>query len=147
MLLGRSWIHPAGAVPSTLHQNVKYAIDGLLVILHSEREFAIFRKPLIPHISTGEETEPASYQVFELVSATFAPEGKPVYSQAHLSMARQLKTYGYEPGKGLGRMNQGQIEPVDLPNQRDTRSPGYKKRHGKDRRVDHKTRRSIPHIR
>ena len=44
-------------------------------------------------------------------------------------------------------MTQGQIEPVGLPNQRDTRSLGYKKRHGKDRRVGHKIERSIPYIR
>ena len=92
MLLGRSWIHLAGAVPSTLYQNVKYAIDGLLVVVHGEREFVTFEKPSILYISTSKETERASYQVFELVSATFAPEGKPirkpVYSQAHLSMAQ-----------------------------------------------------------
>ena len=96
MLLGRPWIHPTGAVPSTLHQNVKYAIDVLLVIVYGEQEFATFGKPLLPHISAGEETEPILYQVFELVSATFAHEGKltrkPAYSQAHLIMARQLKT-------------------------------------------------------
>ena len=135
MLLGRPWIHPAGAVPSTLHQNVKYAIDRLLVVVHGEREFVTFGKQSLLHISASKETEPASYQVFELVSATFAPEGKPTrkptYSQAHLNMARQLKTYGYKPRKGLGRANQEQIQPVDLPNQRDTRGLGYKKRQGK----------------
>ena len=62
-------------------------------------------------------------------------------------MARQLKTYGYKPRKGLGRMNQGQIEPVDLPNQRDTRSLRYKKRQGKDKRASRKIERPIPHIR
>ena len=36
MLLRRPWIHSARVVPSTLHQNVKYAIDGLLVIVHGE---------------------------------------------------------------------------------------------------------------
>ena len=61
MLLGRLWIHPAGAVPSTLHQNVKYAIDGLLVAVHGEQEFATFGKPSLPHISVGEETEPTSF--------------------------------------------------------------------------------------
>ena len=77
MLIGRPWIYSAGAVPSTLHQNVKYAIDGLLVVVHGKREFATFGKPSLPHISAGEKTEPTSYQVFELVSATFAPEGNP----------------------------------------------------------------------
>ena len=62
-------------------------------------------------------------------------------------MARQLKTYGYEPGKGLGRANQGQIQPVDLPSQRDTCGLGYKKRQGKDRRAGRKTEGPIPQIR
>ena len=61
MLLGRPWIHLAVAMPSTLHQNVKYAIDGLLVVVHGEREFTTFENPSIPHIGAGKETEPTSY--------------------------------------------------------------------------------------
>ena len=36
MLLGTPWIHLVGAVPFTLHQNVKYAINGLLVVVDGE---------------------------------------------------------------------------------------------------------------
>ncbi|XP_039048787.1 uncharacterized protein LOC120189633 [Hibiscus syriacus] len=37
-LLGRPWIHQAGAVPSTLHQKVKFVIDGALVIINAEED-------------------------------------------------------------------------------------------------------------
>ena len=91
MLFGRPWIHPARETPSTLHQNVKYVIDGLLVVVYGEREFATFEKPSIPYIGVSKETEPASYQVFELFSATFTLEAKPARklenSEAHLSIA------------------------------------------------------------
>ena len=30
LLLGRPWLHTAGAVPSSLHQKLKFAIDGKL---------------------------------------------------------------------------------------------------------------------
>ena len=63
----------------------------------------------MPHISMSKEFEPASYQVFELVSATYMSEGKPARkptnSKDHLNMDKQLKTRGYEPRKGLGRLN------------------------------------------
>ena len=61
MLLGRPWIHPAGTIPSVLHLNVKYAIDGFLVIIHGKQEFATFGEPSILHINTTKETESASY--------------------------------------------------------------------------------------
>ena len=33
MILGRPWIHTMGAVPSTLHQKIKYPIeDGVVVV-------------------------------------------------------------------------------------------------------------------
>ncbi|KAK8534634.1 hypothetical protein V6N12_057278 [Hibiscus sabdariffa] len=37
-LLGRPWIHAAGAVPSTLHQKLKFLIDGKLVTIQAEED-------------------------------------------------------------------------------------------------------------
>ncbi|KAK8615420.1 hypothetical protein V6N13_017010 [Hibiscus sabdariffa] len=36
-LLGRPWIHSAGAVPSTLHQKLKFVIDGQLITVSAEK--------------------------------------------------------------------------------------------------------------
>lgn len=36
MLLGRPWIHAAGAVPSTLHRQVKFIKDNKLITVQAE---------------------------------------------------------------------------------------------------------------
>ena len=40
-LLGRPWIHGAGAVTSTLHQMLKYPIRGKIVTVHGEEEYMV----------------------------------------------------------------------------------------------------------
>ena len=41
LLLGRPWIHAAGAIPSSLHQRVKFIIDGQLITVMGEQDYAI----------------------------------------------------------------------------------------------------------
>ena len=40
-LLGRPWIHDAGAVTSTLHQMLKYPTKGKIIIVHGEEEYMV----------------------------------------------------------------------------------------------------------
>ena len=40
-LVGRPWIHNAGAVTSTLHQMLKYPIQGKIIIVHGEEEYMV----------------------------------------------------------------------------------------------------------
>ncbi|XP_075080432.1 uncharacterized protein LOC142165940 [Nicotiana tabacum] len=40
-LLGRPWIHAAGAVPSTLHQMVKFEYEDQEIVVHGEDEQSI----------------------------------------------------------------------------------------------------------
>ena len=44
-LLGRPWIHEAGAVTSTLHQKLKFVREGKVVIMNGEKAL------LISHLS------------------------------------------------------------------------------------------------
>ena len=37
-LLGRPWIHIAGVVPSTLHQKIKFVIEGQLVCIAAKED-------------------------------------------------------------------------------------------------------------
>ena len=48
MLLGRPWIHEAGAVPSTLHQRVKFVVEGKLITIKVEEELLIFQTVTVP---------------------------------------------------------------------------------------------------
>ena len=40
-LLGRPWIHNAGAVASTLHEMLRYPVHGKIIIVHGEEEYMI----------------------------------------------------------------------------------------------------------
>ena len=40
-LLGRPWIHKAGAVTSTLHQMLKYPVKGKIVTVQGEKEYMV----------------------------------------------------------------------------------------------------------
>ncbi|XP_070013545.1 uncharacterized protein [Nicotiana sylvestris] len=46
-LLGRPWIHAAGAIPSTLHQMVKFEHEDQEIVVHGEDEQSIYRDPSV----------------------------------------------------------------------------------------------------
>ena len=66
LLLGRPWIHSAGAIPSSLHQKVKFIANGQIVIIFGEQDYSIYKDTAIPYI--GEESpEDLGLQIFEEV--------------------------------------------------------------------------------
>nr|XP_009788630.1 PREDICTED: uncharacterized protein LOC104236412 [Nicotiana sylvestris] len=67
-LIGRPWIHMARAVPSTLHQMVKFEHNRQEIIVHGEDESSIYKDPLILCIEAKEGCESIVYQAFEVVS-------------------------------------------------------------------------------
>ena len=50
-LLGRPWIHEAGAVTSTLHQKMKYPVKGKIVTVCGEEEF------MVSHLNSSKYVE------------------------------------------------------------------------------------------
>ena len=74
MLLGRPWIHMAGAVPSTLHQKVKFIANGRLIVVKGEEPMLVSTIEGFPYVEQkGEILEP-SFTSFEVISAE---EGSP----------------------------------------------------------------------
>ncbi|XP_075097793.1 uncharacterized protein LOC142175119 [Nicotiana tabacum] len=63
-LLGRPWIHAAGAVPSTLHQMVKFEDKDQEIVVHREDEQSIYRDPSIPCLEAIEGSEHTVYPIF-----------------------------------------------------------------------------------
>ncbi|PKI53829.1 hypothetical protein CRG98_025770 [Punica granatum] len=49
LLLGRPWIHAAGAVPSSLHQKLKFFAKGELITVNGEEDYAIYKETAIPY--------------------------------------------------------------------------------------------------
>ncbi|XP_019234623.1 PREDICTED: uncharacterized protein LOC109215064 [Nicotiana attenuata] len=89
-LLGRPLIHAAGAIPSTLHQMLKFEHDDQEIMVHGEDEQSIYRDSSVPCLKAREGSEHIVYQAFEMIR------------------------HSYKPGKVLGESLQGIKEPITL---------------------------------
>lgn len=115
-LLGRPWIHAAGAVPSSLHQKLKFVAEGKLIVVSGEEETLINRSPPEYYVESAEESFETAFQGLEISNAVFVSEPmlKPKWSKADLMMAKVMLRHGYQVGKGLGKAAQGIVAPVQL---------------------------------
>ncbi|XP_070004166.1 uncharacterized protein [Nicotiana sylvestris] len=64
LLLGQPWIHAAKAVPSTLHQMVKFEWDRQEIVVHGDDGIGIVSDVVVPFIETDDDKGPWVYQVF-----------------------------------------------------------------------------------
>src|ERR1051325_4374752 len=76
-LLGRPWIHGAGAVISTLHQKLKYPVKGKVVTVCGEEEYMVSHLHSFRCLEMEGEFFETPYQAFETI-----PRVMPVDSPA-----------------------------------------------------------------
>ncbi|KAK8661750.1 hypothetical protein V6N13_091345 [Hibiscus sabdariffa] len=117
-LLGRPWIHAAGAVPSTLHQKLKFVIDGKLVTVRGEEDIVASIATNTPYIEMDEDAVECSFRSLELVSATFVEENKEIrrlkLSRCAKMQVKQTLGRGARIGRGFGRQLHGRLYPIYL---------------------------------
>jgi len=115
-LLGRPWIHALGVVPSTLHQKLKFAVGGLLVIVSGEEDMLVSCPSSAPYVEAAEESLETAFQSFEVVSCASVETSLllPSLSNAAIMVARVMLKHGYEPGMGLGKDDLGNADVVDI---------------------------------
>ncbi|XP_040934524.1 uncharacterized protein [Gossypium hirsutum] len=104
-LLGRPWIHSAGAVPSSLHQKLKLVTDRRLVTVNVEEDIIAVVTNKVPYVETNEESIECSFCSLDFVNAAFISEGSelsmPKIARA-TRMALQVMTgKGASPKRGL----------------------------------------------
>ena len=68
-------MHKAGAVPSTLHQMIKFEYNRQEVIVHGEGDLSICKDSSSPFIKADNENETLVYQAFEVVVVEHVLEG------------------------------------------------------------------------
>ncbi|XP_034685990.1 uncharacterized protein LOC117914670 [Vitis riparia] len=107
LLLGRPWIHKAGAIPSSLHQKVKFIHEGCIITIQSDRDIVTSSEPVL-QISHSEDDLHLTDFTFDEVqvvsleddSRDMVPMSFDQYSSTMiLSMMRGMS---YMPGLGLG---------------------------------------------
>ncbi|KAK9042316.1 hypothetical protein V6N11_017393 [Hibiscus sabdariffa] len=135
-LLGRPWIHAAGAIPSTLHQKLKFVIDGKLVTIKAEEDIIASISSNTPYIEVDEDVVECSFRSLELVNATFVEENKKMtcFRMSRCTKMQVKQTYGKGTriGKGFGRRLQGRLYPIFVKAKLDRFGLGYHPdRHGR----------------
>ncbi|XP_052305631.1 uncharacterized protein LOC112325327 [Populus trichocarpa] len=73
MLLGRPWIHAAGAVASSLHQCLKYIMNEMLVTVKAEETVSMTKNVAVPFIEAG-DCKGNNIHAFEIVNTDWVPE-------------------------------------------------------------------------
>ena len=129
-LLERPWIHIAGAVPSTLHQKIKFVIEGQLVCVSAEEDMIAATSSGAPYVETDEKAMECSFRSLEFVNAMYVKEGAkvlvPKLSAVTHSGIRQVSDKGARVGKGLGKRLQGMLRPIAVIQTKDQFRLGYK---------------------
>ncbi|XP_019435844.1 PREDICTED: uncharacterized protein LOC109342285 [Lupinus angustifolius] len=102
-----------GAIPSTLHQKVKFIVDGRLITVSGE-DVMVSQPFDARYIEVTEEALETSFQGLEIANTTVMIEGapllKPYPSDVSLMMPKVMIRGGYQPGNGLGKYGQGSKE-------------------------------------
>ncbi|RDX80768.1 hypothetical protein CR513_38633, partial [Mucuna pruriens] len=115
-LFGKPWIHASRAVPSSLHQKVKFIVDQQLISVMGEKELMVSTPLLVEYVEGDEEAFETSFQALEIVGTTNAEieGGDPRPSRAMIMAAKVLISNGFQPDKGPGKELDGMIELVAL---------------------------------
>ena len=115
LLLGCPWIHEVGAIPSLLHQKVKFIHEGRIITIQSNKDVVTSFKPVL-QISHSEDDLHLIEFVFDEVQVVSLEDDNrdmvPISFDQHnntlvLSMMRGMS---YMPSLGLGRHQQGPRE-------------------------------------
>ncbi|KAE8678980.1 hypothetical protein F3Y22_tig00111402pilonHSYRG00591 [Hibiscus syriacus] len=129
-LLGRPWIHSAGAVPSSLHQKLKFVVDGQLICVSAEEEIIASVTSDVPYIDTNDEALECSFRALEFVNTTFVAEGSkipyPRLSDCTKMTVQQTLGIGAKAGRGLGKNLQGISVPISIKMKKDRFGLGFK---------------------
>ncbi|RVW70807.1 Retrovirus-related Pol polyprotein from transposon 17.6 [Vitis vinifera] len=115
LLLGRPWIHEAGAIPSSLHQKVKFIHEGRIITIQSNRDIITSSEPVL-HISHSEDDLHLTGFTFYEVQVVSLEDGSrdmvPMSFDQHSStlVLSMMRGMSYLPGMGLGCRQQGPHE-------------------------------------
>ncbi|PKI56842.1 hypothetical protein CRG98_022800 [Punica granatum] len=124
LLLGRPWIHATSVVPSSLHQKLKFFIEGKLITVNSEEDYKVYKETAVPYINIGEDPN-LPFHSFDTISM-IRDYGEVGPSQADCMIGKVLLKNNYVPGTGLGARAQGILRPIEMEEHRNRRGLGFR---------------------
>ncbi|XP_071901010.1 uncharacterized protein [Coffea arabica] len=125
VFLGRPWIHKSGAVPSSLHQLLKFIVNDKLITIFAEEDcFVIADSGSKEDDSRNATVTP--YSTADIVSVSWITKEERALSKASVMMAKEMIRGGYEFDKGLGRNLQRILKPVEIVEKKDSFGLGFR---------------------
>ena len=115
LLLGRPWIHSAGAIPSSLHLKVKFIHDGQVITISSTGGAHLTSKSVLEISHVGDDlimTGFAFDEVQTMEPRDFVKDSVPMSFDQHSSIVvlDMMRSMSYMPGLGLRRHQHGRSE-------------------------------------
>ncbi|XP_071924831.1 uncharacterized protein [Coffea arabica] len=121
----RPWIHKSGAVPSSLHQLLKFVVNDKLITIFAEEDCLVITDSGVKEEGSRSVTM-SPHSTSDIVSVSWITTEEQTLSKASVMMAREMIRGGYKFDKGLGRELQGILKPVEIMEKRDTFGLGFR---------------------
>ncbi|XP_071906004.1 uncharacterized protein [Coffea arabica] len=125
VLLGRPWIHKSGAVPSSLHQLLKFVVNDKLITIFAEEDCLVITDSGSKEDGSRNVTM-TPHSTADIVSVSWITNEERVLPKASVMMAKEMIRGGYEFDKGLGRDLQGILKPVEIVEKKDSFGLGFR---------------------
>ncbi|XP_071904272.1 uncharacterized protein [Coffea arabica] len=119
ILLGRPWNHKSGAVPSSLHQLLKFIVNDKLITIFAEQDCLVIADSGSKEDGSQNATV-TPHSTSDIVSVSWITKEERALSNASVMMAKKMIRGGYEFDKGLGRDLQGILKPVEAVEKKDS---------------------------
>ena len=115
LLLGRPWIHEASAIPSSLHQKLKFIHEGRVITIQSDREVITSSEPVLQISHSEDDLHLTGFTFDEVQVVSLEDDGKdmvPMSFDQHNNtlVLSMMKGMSYMPGLGLRRRQHGPRE-------------------------------------
>ncbi|PKI38872.1 hypothetical protein CRG98_040743 [Punica granatum] len=124
LLLRRPWIHAAGAVPSSLHQKLKFFNEGKLINVNGKEDYAVYKEMAVPYIGIGEDQN-LSFHSCDTISM-IRDYGEVGPSRTDRMIGKVLLNNDYVPGTGLGARAHGILRPIEVEEYRNRRGLSFR---------------------
>ncbi|XP_071901006.1 uncharacterized protein [Coffea arabica] len=125
VLLGRPWIHKSGAVPSSLHQLLKFVVNDKLITIFAEEDCLVVTDSGSKEDGSRNVTM-TPHSTADIVSVSWITNEERALPKASVMMAKEMIRGGYEFDKGLGRDLQGILKPVEIIEKKDSFGLGFR---------------------
>ena len=111
LLLGHPWIHEAGAIPSSLHQKVKFIHEGRIITIQSDKDVVTYFEPVLQISHSEDDLHLIGFNFDEVQVVILEDDDRdmiPMSFDQHSNtlVLSMMKGMSYMPGLGLGRRQQ-----------------------------------------